>query len=381
MTLWVFLVLFLNGIISFVYGLQTAQNTTNLWAMLAVNFVFFLGITQTGIIFSAVMRISRSQWARPLSRIGEILTLSFIPVAAIVFIILYAGGVDHLFYWALPQSGHGHHLSPWLGKKPFLWRNIVTITLFYVMGYIYFRSVRKEEGELSPMDGREYGSNVLAALLITSYVIENTNIAWDFGMMIIPHWESSIFPPYFWSGNLMAGSAFLFLIYTCFVSGRAGVETMDKELLDSTGKLLLGFTLLWVYMFWSQYVVIWYGNLPEVTGPLFKKMSGNFAPAFTAMMLTGFVLPFLALIFRRIKLRTIAMSAVALSICTAMWIDRYLMIIPVVTDGSTTVFASWTGISLILSGLASTVLSLVVFLRFFPKERRETKLFGGFMKN
>ena len=379
MTILVLLVLFLNGIISFIYGLQAARNTTDLWAMLAVNFIFFLGITQTGIIFSAVMRISRSQWAKPMTRISEILTVSFIPVAVITFIIIYVGGMEHLFWWMQPGAAHGHgghELSPWLGKRFFLWRNIFTMTFFYVMSIIYFRSVRREDAGLYPPDGKDYGSNVPAALLIIAYIVENTNIAWDFGMMIIPHWESSIFPPFYWCGNLLAGSAFLFLIYTYIVSGRVGKRAIGEGLSDSISKVFLGFVLLWVYMFWSQYVVIWYGDLPEVTGPLFKKMSGDFEPAFIAMMFLGFVLPFIALILRRIKLCNIALSVVALSICAAIWIDRYLLIIPVVTDGSARVFASWTGISLILAGLASTLLSVLIFLRFFPDESRETSDIG-----
>ena len=102
MLFWALIILLLNGIISFVYTIQTTTNTINLWALLAVNFVFFLGITQTGIVFSAIMRISKSGWGRHFSRFGEILTLSFIPVAVITFIIIYIGGVDHLFYWAHP---------------------------------------------------------------------------------------------------------------------------------------------------------------------------------------------------------------------------------------------------------------------------------------
>ncbi len=361
MIFWVFLAIFVNGIISFAYSVKTVPETTNLWAMLAVNFVYFLGITQTGIIFSAVMRLARSEWARYFSRLGEVLTLSFIPVAAVTFAVIYIGGINHLFFWASPNA-HGEHINPLFGRNIFLWKNMILMALFYIISYAYFRSGREEA---SPSESSRSGSNALATLVIITYVIANTNIAWDFGMMISPHWESSIFPPYYWSGNLLVGSAFLFLISVYFISGSAQ-EGMGRKLLDSMGKVLLGFMLLWVYMLWSQYIVIWYGNQPDLTGHLYKEMTGNYALMFAAMILTGLVIPFFGLIFRRIKLDVKALSAVAVSICVAMWLERYLMIIPAISDGNTAIFASWAGVSLTLAGLSSILLSIMAFMKLFP---------------
>src|SRR3989337_801482 len=193
MLFWILAFLLVNGIISFAYSVSTASDPTNLWAMLAVNFCFFLGITQTGIVFSAIMRISKSQWSRHFNRLGEILTLSFIPVAFFMFLVLYLGGAEHLFYWYSP--GHGpEHLSPWLDRKFFIWRYVVTMALFYGLSYVYFRGTRMEERE-EPV-GRNFkkGMNVIAGFVMFFYAAANTNVAWDFGMMIIRHWESTIFP-------------------------------------------------------------------------------------------------------------------------------------------------------------------------------------------
>src|SRR3989337_671660 len=143
MLFWILAFLLVNGIISFAYSVSTASDPTNLWAMLAVNFCFFLGITQTGIVFSAIMRISKSQWSRHFNRLGEILTLSFIPAAFLMFLVLYLAGAEHLFYWYSPDQAHdGHgtvHLSPWLDRDFFLWRYVVTMALFYFTSFVYFR--------------------------------------------------------------------------------------------------------------------------------------------------------------------------------------------------------------------------------------------------
>jgi len=365
LTFWVPIVILLNGIISFVYSVKATQEPATLWAMLAVNFVFYLGITQTGIVFSAMMRLSRSEWGRYFSRLGEILTLSFMPVAAIIFFIIYLFGTDHLFYWANPGQSHGH-ISPWVGRSLFFWKNIIANALFYIASYLYFSCGSREEKEPHPSGDLTKRRNILAGVVCFFYIIANTFIAWDFGMMIIPHWESSIFPPYYWCGNMLGGTAFLFVASVAFISGPRK-EPVGRERLNSMGKVFIGFVLLWVYMFWSQHIVLWYSNLPHLFEPVFRQMKGNYTPAFVLMMLLIFILPFCALLFRRVKFSARAMAAVSISICAGLWINRYLMIIPVFTDMGVPVFTSWTNISLILGGLSAVLLSVAVFFRLFPQ--------------
>ncbi|MBI5599438.1 MAG: hypothetical protein HY890_06845 [Deltaproteobacteria bacterium] len=367
MIFFVLIAVLLNGIVSFAYVAAAAGEPTTPWAMLAVNFVFYLGITQTGIVFSAMMRLTRSEWGRYFSRLGEVITLSFMPVAAIVFFIIYFFGAEHLFYWANPHQPGGH-ISPWVGRGLFFWRNIISNALFYITGYLYFSSGRREKKGTHPSGDMTKRRNILAVAVCFFYVAANTMLAWDFGMMIIPHWESSIFPPYYWVGNLLGGTAFLFVMAVAFISKPRG-ERMDGELLDSMGKVFIGFVLLWVYMFWSQHIALWYANLPHLSEPVFRQMRGNYAPAFIFMLLTIFIIPFLALLLRPIKLSANAMAAVSILICIGVWINRYLMIIPVFTDAGVPVITNWTNISLIFGGLSSTILSLKIFSRLFPEDK------------
>ncbi|MBE9503739.1 MAG: hypothetical protein IME96_06145 [Proteobacteria bacterium] len=367
MLFWILILLLINGVVSFATSVMNTGDTTTLWAVFSSTYLFYLGVTQTGILFAAIMRMSKSGWGRHFSRLGEILTLSFIPFAFIFFLIIYFGGVDHLFYWASPHvQEEGHHLSPFLGKGLFFWRNIISMALFYGMSWIYFRTCRSVENGTPVSDDQTRKMNVMAAVVMVFYVIANTNIAWDFGMTIIQHWESSIFTPYYWVGNILAGAAFLFLASLYFIPKKAG-EAAKEWRLQSMGNVLFGCTLLWTYMFWSQYFVIWYGNLPNITEPFFKGMKGNYASMHVAMLLFCFVIPFITLIIRRIKASIPALSTVAFIICVGMLINRYLMIIPVFSDGSTPAVATWTGLSLILAGLASVLLSVILFLKLFPK--------------
>ena len=373
---WILLALLANGIISFAYTVSTTPETTNLWAMLATTFVFYLGITQTGIIFSAFMRIAKSEWGKLFSRIGEILTLSFIPVAFATFIIIYLGGTEHLFYWAKPalDAAHGgheatgaaHHISPWLTKDLFLWRTIISMALFYFFSYLYFSNARVEE-KGHPGINLESRLNVLAGIVMFFYVMTNTNTAWDFGMMIIQHWESTIFPPYYWVGNVFAGVSFLFIFGAWALKKYVRINLRnEKERLDYMGLMLMGFTLLWVYMLWSQHIVLWYGDIPALTVPVVKTMTGNYSWAFFIMLFALFIIPFIALLYRKVKLSLTALTAVAYIICVGVWINRYLMVMPVFSDGSAYTFFSWTGIALILGGLSAMLVSFFAFLKLFP---------------
>lgn len=369
MLFWLLIFLFLNGIISFANDVKTIQETTRLWVLYSVNFVFFLSISQTGIVFSAIMRVVKSEWGRYFSRLGEIMTLSFIPIGVVTFFILYLYGIDHLFYPGFHQlsfrDGNEADLISWASKESFLWRHIITMVIFYMASYIYFRTGRIEEKGVRVSYDIKKRLNNLASMVMISFIIVNTNIAWDFGMMIVPHWESAIFPPYFWVGSLYAGTAFLLIAAIMFLGLRVE-KGINREYLSSMGKLLIGYAMLWVYMFWSQYIVIWYEDLPNLTEPLFKQMRGNYRSAFLLMMVSAFVLPFIALIQRGIKYSAKAMFVVASLVCIGIWTNRYLMIVSVFSDRSMPVAITWTGISLIVAGLSASFLSIISFFRLFP---------------
>lgn len=365
----ILIILSLNGVISFSYALLTTDDTTILWAMFTVNFLFYTGITQACIIFSTIMRITKAGWGNSFSRVGERITLSSFPLTVITFVILYVVGIDHIFYWLsndlsnnLGHSELGGGLLMLFNKRVFFWRNILSMLAFYGASYLYFRSGFLKEREIMPSLNMNRRLNILASLVIISYIITNTTIAWDFGMNIILHWESTILPPYFWVGNIFSGIAFL-IIVSIFCQDVKGKEVMDGETLRQMGKFLLGNTLLWIYMFWAQYIVLWYGDIPRLAEPLFRQMGGAYSFTFYLMIAASFLFPFILLIQRWVRSSGKALPIVVVLICIGIWVNRYLMIIPHFSDGGRPVFLPWTGVSLTLAGLALTLISVITFFR------------------
>ena len=350
--LLIFGVLFLAGAGSLAYLLATAPDSIP-WAFLAANFVFVLGVSQFGVAFSAIMRIFRTDWARPFYRLAEVMTLAFFPFAIILFLLIFAYGKEHLFHWlsASPEE----HLSPWLNSDFLLLRNLIAQLLFYGLAVVYFLmgltpDVTSESAESSPgwcrslyrrlwslrqsRDESKLKTNMFLyspAILILA-VIANTFIAWDFGMMLFSHYHSTVFPMYFILGNMIAGSGAI-LMLGAVTSRTLRLENFfGKTQLKSMGIVLTGFALLWLYMFWAQFFVTWYGNLPYELAPLQAQMTGHYAPYFWVMVFCVFAFPIGTLIFSPVKRHWWSLLTVAAVIIVGVWLNRYLLVIPALIE-------------------------------------------------
>ena len=341
-------VLFLAGSGSFVYRLATAPDSLP-WSFLAATFIFMLGVSQFGIAFVAIMRISRAKWARPFYRMAEIMTLAFLPFAYILFLIIYTYGRQHLFFWLSPEPGE--HLSAWLNEDFLLIRNLVAQSVFYGLALVYFlmglipdvtedsaasatslRAVfyRWLWSQKKRRDNDRLKTNLymLAPVVLIVTVIANTFISWDFAMMLFPHYHSSVFPMYFILGNMLAGTASI-VILGAITSRRLKLTDFFKTVqLKSMGIVITGFALFWLYMFWAQFFVTWFGNLPYETGPLWSRMFGHYGPYFWTMMLCIAGVPIGSMIFAYTKRNWWSLLLVCAIIVAGVWLNRYLLVVP-----------------------------------------------------
>jgi len=344
--------LFLTGAGSFAYLLTTAPDSIP-WGFFTANFIFLLGISQFGVAFSAIMRICRTNWGRPFYRLGEVATLAFFPFAIILFLLIFAYGKEHLFYWLSPEPGE--HLSPWLNADFLLLRNLIAQLTFYGLTVVYFLmgllpDVTSESAQTGPAwrrslyrwlwslrqgrDDQRLKSNMFlyAPVVLVVAVITNTIISWDFGMMLFPHYHSTVFPMYFILGNMLAGTAAVLMLgaLTCRMLGLE--DFFGKFQLKSVGIVLTGFALLWLYMFWAQFFVTWFGNLPQELGPMHAQMAGHYAPYFWVMIFCVFGFPLGTLIFSPVKRNWWSLLIVAAVINVGVWINRYLLVVPALVE-------------------------------------------------
>jgi hypothetical protein len=363
---WLLVVVFLAGVASLIYGVSTPDARPD-FALLTVSFLFLLGVSQVGVVFTAVLRLVKSDWGKPWYRIAELSTLAFFPFAILGFAVIFVYARDDLFYWlhASPED----HLSPWLNIRWLFIRTMGGLLLFYGLAAAYVRKSLRQDMALGGAatvdhDEAEKQLYLFSPIILIGFILCNTLIAWDFAMMLIPHWHSTVFPIHYWFGNVFAGTAAMIAIV--LVMRRVdGGQHFGPYQIKSLGMLVTGFTLLWLYFFWAQFFVIWFGNLPQESEPIWRQMYGHYSPFFWTMMAGCFFVPFVALLFAIVKRSVFAMSVVALGINVGIWINKYLMIVPVFSPDDQP-FDHWIDISLALGLLAGFLMVLVMLAKRLP---------------
>ncbi|MDX1403188.1 MAG: hypothetical protein R3192_01560 [Woeseiaceae bacterium] len=376
---------FAAGALGLVYLLATNPDVVP-WGILTASYVYLLGVTQFGIAFTAVMRLCRAKWARPFYRVGEIATLAYLPFAFVLFLVIFAFGGEQLFFWLNPAPGE--HLSAWLNADFLLIRNLVAQAVFYLLAIVYFLSGLIPDAtapsatsgggtqgafqrwlyaqqQKRDLDGLKSNMYMLAPVVLVVAVVANTFIAWDFGMMLFPHYHSTVFPMYFILGNMLGGTA-LIVVLAAFTS-----RTLDQEKffttfqLKSVGVVITGFSLFWIYMFWAQFFVTWFGNLPHETQPLATRMVGHYAPYFWVMMACVFGIPVASMVAAYTKRHWWSLLTVCVIILIGIWLNRYLLVVPASIPDHTP-FSAFSEIVLVGGLLAGFLLLYFLLIRAVP---------------
>ena len=334
------------------------------FATLIVTFLFLMGVSQAGVVFSAVTRLGGGDWARPYYRFAELSTMAFAPFAIVGILLIFIFGRDELFYWLSPDPEE--HLSPFLNSGWLLFRNLASLLAFYGISWIYVRkglqpdmadTGKKDKAALQEVQRQLL---MLSPWVLAAFVICNSFLAWDFAMMLIPHWHSTVFPIHYWFGNVYAGTAALLIFPAVIGRSAAGESYFGTPQIRYLSMMLSGFMLLWLYFLWAQFFVMWFGNLPRETDALFRQMYGHYAPFYWTMIAGCFFVPFAALIFAYVNRSLRAMCVIAIVINLGIWINKYLMVIPVFSAEDLLLDH---GLDLVLSiGLVATFVAVVVML-------------------
>ncbi len=363
----VLIAMFLVGVASLVFAASSADVEPD-FALFTVSFLFLLGISQIGVVFTAILRIVDADWGKPWYRLAELSTLAFFPFAIAGFLMIVYFARDDLFYWL--QASPGEHISPWLNINWLVIRNLGALLLFYGLAYFYTRKslqvdmANSDAASAIDQDKVEEQLYKLSPVVILAFVLCNTFIAWDFAMMLIPHWHSSVFPIHYWFGNLFAGSAAMIAIAAVMRRVDGGAHFGPYQI-KGLGMLVAGFTLLWLYFFWAQFFVIWFGNLPHEMEPLWRQMEGHYAPYFWTMMTCSFFLPLVASVFAVVKRSVFASCIVGIAINLGIWINKYLMVMPVFSPDNRP-FDHWIDVALALGLLAGFLATIIVLARRLP---------------
>ncbi|MBI2379704.1 MAG: hypothetical protein HYV16_02975 [Gammaproteobacteria bacterium] len=281
------------------------------WAGFTANWLFFTGISQFGLGLLAILDLCRARWSEPYEAAARRLTAAGAPLVLLGLALLLGLGRGHVLPWLAPgATPHG----PWQDGTWLILRHVLAQALYYGVALALLR--------LPPGPESLGRRQRLAPWLLAAFLLSNTFMAWDFAMMLYPHWHSSVFPLQFGMGSVLGGTAAVLLL-TAWDG-----PPLPPPALRNLGQMLTGFVLLWLYFFWAQFLVSWFGNLPAELVPLRRPMEGGYAPLFWLMLGLVFFLPLASLLFARTKTAFTRLAPLAVGVLLGVWLQRYLAVLP-----------------------------------------------------
>ena len=351
------------------------------WTLYLVNFVFFIGISHAGTLISAILRITNAGWRTPITRAAEMVTV--FALAAGPTNILFDLGRSARFYWV------GLHAQ---FKSPLLWDFTCIMTYFATsVVFLYVLMIpdiailrdrfpgRRRVYEILSLgwSGTERQerilkkvSAVLCIAVIPIAVSVHTVVSWVFGMQTQPMWHSTIFGPYFVAGAIYSGIATIVIVAAILRRVYRLEHYLQPIHFNNLGLLLLTMTLLWFYFTFAEYLTTLYGGGTHELVVFWVKITGKYSMMFWLMVLCCFIIPFPILALKRT--RTILGTSIAsISILIGMWLERYLIIIPTLSEPRLpyergAYIPSWVEWSMMAGLCAGFTLAIILFSKFFP---------------
>jgi hypothetical protein len=318
------------GVLGFAVGLYVDPQRA--WANFLLEYFYWLAIACAGIFFAALQHISGATWSIPVRRVGE-LFIAYLPVAAVLFVVLLFG-VHTLYEWTHADVvAHDPILSQkasYLNVPFFVIRSVVFFALmFFGGGWLVKNSLRQDvtgDAKLSALNVKISAPFIILFAWLFSFV------SFDLLMSLTPHWFSTIFGVYCWSGLFYSGLAMMTL-WTIVLRRRGCVDGyVTTEHYHGMGKLMWAFLVFWAYIGFSQYMLIWYANIPEETPYMIVRSTGAWNCVSIALMVCKFGLPFFFIISQGLKRRERWLFAVTIWFLAAQWLDVYWMVFPTFFD-------------------------------------------------
>lgn len=353
------------GVITFVVGLILGSYWgLAVWQAFHINFVYFTGLTFSGVVISAIFVMTSSGWGSNIRRLAEA-AVALVPLVLVAYLGIIAS--HHLVapaahYFDDPEHLHEHLIggkAVWLEPAFLLTRDGLALLLLSVLSlvFVYF-SVRPAMGRaLAQGKGRDSGlarwiardfkdhdreaarstriTATLAPILTITYALVISLIGFDQVMSLDIVWISTLFGAYIFITSLYMtwaglGAAAVLLRQRKKKDALAAYgERITTDDLHDLGKLTFAFCMLGADFFWSQFVVIWYGNIPEETPFIRRRVYMEpWSDVAWAVAFLCYVIPFVLLLFKRIKRTDTTMAAITIAIMVMMWLERFLLIAP-----------------------------------------------------
>ncbi|MBI3071399.1 MAG: hypothetical protein HYY84_04645 [Deltaproteobacteria bacterium] len=310
-----------------VFGVTLFQSPTAAWSSLLVAAFYFLTIALGAIAFLALTYITKAGWSSVVKRVPEAMS-TFLPVGAGLTLTLLLG-IHSLYHWSHPDAvAHDAILTAkagYLNAPFFAGRMVVVLGLWLLFGWLFRRNSLRQDADAAVHHTRRNVALAAGYLFLFAFTFSVAGIDWL--MSLEPHWFSTIFGIYNLAGLLLGGFASIAVV--TILLRRAGyLPNVNENHLHDLGKLTFAMSVFWAYIWISQYMLIWYSNLPEETTYYLRRTEGGWAFLFYFNVVINWVVPFVVLLPRPGKRSEANLLRVSLAVLGGRFLDIYLMVAP-----------------------------------------------------
>jgi len=310
------------GAVAFALGVSRSAERT--WAIYLINLLFWSGLAVTGPAIAGIMELMEARWSPSVKRLA-LTTAGFLPYSLVLFLVR---GRAVLYPWVttpLPVK------AAWL-NVPFMALRIgVGVLLLYWVVFAFVKAgFREGSGDAEALRQAKHRRVVLATIMLFLYVIVVSLFGFDLVMSLDPKWYSGLFGGYFVVSTLYTGFALLALL--AVRANATGLAAVSPSAIQDVAKLILATSTLWMYFFWSQYLVIWYGNVPVETKFFLRRFFEDPWRVLAFVVLAaGWIVPFSYLLKRltgKPPERHRPLVVISLLSLSAIFLERVLVVVP-----------------------------------------------------
>ena len=323
----------------FVLGIGKDEHAqTRFWAVLLQNSLFFLMICNSAMFFICATTLAMGSWITTFRRVPEAIS-SLVPILGILALIVFAciifGDKYHIYPWldknAVATDRVLNYKKGFLNPVFFLVWTIFTLCTWSFVGW-KMRQLSRETDErpLSENQARQFTwkNTIWGSVYIVFFALTvGSSIPWLWIMSIDAHWFSTMYSWYTFGSTFVSGIALMGL-FVIYLKNQGYLEYTNDEHLHDIGKFIFAFSIFWTYLWFAQFMLIWYANIPEETIYFKARLQGSYRGIFWLNLIVNFVAPILILMTRGSKRNYTIMTFMCVLILLGHWLDFFQMVMP-----------------------------------------------------
>ncbi|MGE7773461.1 quinol:cytochrome C oxidoreductase [Chitinophaga sp. NPDC101104] len=318
-----------------IFALNGEHGPTRFWAGLLQNSTFFLMVVLASTFFICVTTLAHGGWQMAFRRVPEAISMA-VPVLSVIVLVvlgfLIFGNKGHIYHWLHP---HGDKVlefkSPFLNAGFVSTMTVITLALWSLLTVKLRRMSLAEDKMLLDQDGRKaliWKGTVWCGLFAVVYALSmGSTTPWIWLMSIDAHWFSTMYSWYTFASTWVSGLS-LIALFVVYLKSKGYLEMVNEEHLHDLGKFMFAFSVFWTYLWFSQYMLIWYANMPEETIYFKPRVWGEFRPVFFLNLIINFICPLLILMKRNSKRNYTLVAFMGGLIIFGHWLDFFQMVMP-----------------------------------------------------